>query len=105
MDPAIKNLREWVVLLFGLFCVLDVAGVQYGLILARAAADHSNPIVGQIESIIHGYRGAWQHVSVTPRQIHIFQGFLAGAAMSLLASLALIVAYGVRRTMLIRRKR
>jgi hypothetical protein len=112
LDPAIKNLREWVALLFGLFCVLDIAGVQYGLILARTAADHPNPVVGQIEAIIHGYRGAWQNLYVTPRQIHIFHGLLAGAAMSLLASLTLIIVHGVRvvraerrRVVLTRRKR
>jgi hypothetical protein len=96
LNPAIKNLREWVFLLFALFCVLDIAGVQYGMILARTAAERPNPIVGQIEAIIHGSRGAWQHVYVTSRQIHIFHGLLAGAAASLLASLSLIVAHGVR---------
>ena len=96
MDPAIKNLREWVALLFGLFCVLDIAGLQYGLLLARTAADHPNPVVGQIETIIHGYRGASQHLYVTSRQIHVFNGLLAGAGISLLASLTLIVAHGVR---------
>jgi hypothetical protein len=105
MDPAIKNLREWVALLFGLFCVLDVAGVQYGLILARTAAGHTNPVVGQIESITHGYGGAWKHFSMMPQQIHIFQALLAGAAITLLASLTLIVAHGVRRAALARRKR
>jgi hypothetical protein len=97
MDPAIKNLREWVALLFGLFCVLDIAGVQYGLILARTAADHTDPVAGQIESIIHGYGGAWKHLSIMPQQIHIFQALLAGAAITLLACLTLIVAHGVRR--------
>jgi hypothetical protein len=112
MDPAIKNLREWVVLLFTLFCVLDIAGVQYGLLLARTAAEHPNPLVGQIEAIIHGSRGAWHVAYVTPRQAHIFHGLLAAAGASLLASLSLIVWHGVRlvranrrRTALTRGKR
>jgi hypothetical protein len=96
MDPAIKNLREWVVLLFSLFCVLDIAGVQYGLVLAQTAAEHPNPLVGQIDAIIHGSRGAWHVAYVTPRQAHIFHGLLAAAGLSLLAALSLVVGHGVR---------
>ena len=82
----------------------------YAVILEVVA--ELRPVVGQIEAIIHGYRGAWQNLYVTPRQIHIFHGLLAGAAMSLLASLTLIIAHGVRvvraerrRVVLTRRKR
>lgn len=96
MDPAIKNLREWVVLLFTLFCVLDIAGVQYGLVLARTAAEHPDPLVGQIDAIIRGSRGAWHVAYVTTRQAHIFHGLLGAAGLSLLASLSLIVGHGVR---------
>ena len=38
MDPSVKNLREWVLLLFVLFCVLSIAGVQYGSGLADGAS-------------------------------------------------------------------
>jgi hypothetical protein len=34
---------------------------------------------------------------VTTRQILIFQGLLTGAALSLLATLSLIVAHGIRQ--------
>ena len=97
MDSSIKNLREWVVLLFSLFCVLDIAGVQYGMMLAQDAPLQPNPVVGQIVSIVRGPRGAWYNVYVTQHQLWIFQGLLAGAALALLATLGLIVAHGVHR--------
>lgn len=97
MDSSLKNLREWVVLLFFLFCVLDIAGVQYGMMLAQDAPLQPNPVVGQIVSMVRGPRGAWYNVYVTQHQFWIFHAFLAGAAMSLLATLSLIVAHGVRR--------
>ncbi len=96
MDPAIKNLREWIGLLFALFCVLDIAGVQYGFVLARTAVEHPNPVVGQIQAIIEGSRGALHVAYVTPHQAHIFHGLLAGACVSLLACLGVIVGHGVR---------
>lgn len=96
MDPAIKNLREWVGLLFALFCVLDLAGIQYGLALAQTAAEHPNPLVGQIQAMIQGSRGALHVGYVTSRQAHIFHGLLAGAFSSLLACLAVIVGHGIR---------
>ncbi len=111
MDSAIKNLREWVALLFVLFCVLDIAGLQYGMMLARTAAEHPDPDLGQIEAIVHGPRGAWQQVYVTTRQLHIFHGLLGAAAISLLASLSLVVAHGIwlvrseRRLVLLTRRR
>jgi len=37
LDPSIKNLREWIVLLFCLFCALDIAAVQYGMMLSHSA--------------------------------------------------------------------
>jgi hypothetical protein len=97
VDPSVKNVREWVVLLFLLFCVLDIAGLQYGVTLARDAAPQPNPDAGQIVSMVHGARGAWYNVYVTTRQILIFQGLLTGAALSLLATLSLIVAHGIRQ--------
>ncbi|MDB5397196.1 MAG: hypothetical protein JWM91_4702 [Rhodospirillales bacterium] len=96
MDPSVKNLREWVGLLFFLFCALDIAGVQYGMMLAEDAPLHPNPLIGQIEAIVQGPRGAWYNIYVTTRQLWIFHGLLAAAALSLLATLTLIVAHGVR---------
>jgi hypothetical protein len=97
VDPSVKNLREWVGLLFFLFCALDIAGVQYGMMLAADAPIHPNPIIGQIEAIVQGPRGAWYNVYITTRQLWIFHGLLGAAALSLFATLALIVAHGVRR--------
>ena len=98
MNPALKNLREWVLLLFVLFCVLSIAGVQYGITLAEGASPYSNPDLGQIVSMVQGPRGAWYNVYITVRQYWILNGLLGGAALSLLASLGLIVAHGVRQT-------
>ena len=89
MDPSVKNLREWVGLLFFLFCALDIAGVQYGMMLAADAPIHPNPIIGQIEAIVQGPRGAWYNVYITTRQLWIFHGLLGAAALSLFATLAL----------------
>lgn len=96
MDPALKNLREWVLLLFVLFCVLSIAGVQYGMTLADGASAYPNPDAGQVVSMIQGPRGAWYTVYVTVRQYWTLNGLLGVAALSLLASLGLIVAHGVR---------
>lgn len=96
MDPSVKNLREWVVLLFCLFCALDIAGVQYGVMLAANAPLHPDPDVGQVAAMVHGPRGAWYNVYVTTRQLWVFHGLLAGAAAALLATLSLIVAHGIR---------
>jgi hypothetical protein len=95
MDPQLKNLREWVALLFFLFCALDIAGMQYGIKLAATAPSHPDPVVGQIVAVIRGSRGAWHTMYVTTRQESIFYGFLGAAAAALLATLGLIVAHGV----------
>jgi hypothetical protein len=97
VDPSVKNLREWVGLLFFLFCALDIAGVQYGMMLAANAPLHPNPIIGQIESIVRGPRGAWYNVYVTSRQLWVFHGLLGAAALSLFATLSLIVAHGIKQ--------
>ena len=96
MDPSLKNLREWVLLLFVLFCVLSIAAVQYGMMLAQGASAYPNLDAGQIVPMVQGARGAWYTIYVTVRQYWILNGFLGGAALSLLASLGLIVAHGVR---------
>lgn len=96
MDPALKNLREWVLLLFVLFCVLSIAGVQYGMTLGQDASAYPNLDTGQIVSMVQGPRGAWYTVYVTVRQYWILNGLLGCAALSLLSTLGLIVAHGVR---------
>jgi hypothetical protein len=96
LDTSLKNLREWVLLLFVLFCVLSIAGVQYGMALAGGASPTPNPDVGQVVSIVQGPRGAWYNVYITVREYWTLNGLLAGAALSLLGSLGLIVAHGVR---------
>ncbi len=97
MDSSVKNLREWVLLLFLLFCVLDIAGLQYEMILAQDASPQPNPLLGQIVSMVQGPRGAWYNVYITARQFWILHALLASAAASLLATLGLIVAHGVRQ--------
>jgi hypothetical protein len=76
--------------------MLSIAGVQYGMVLARGASAYPNPDAGQIVSMIQGPRGAWYNVYVTVREYRILNGLLCGAALSLLASLGLIVVHGVR---------
>ena len=102
MDPALKNLREWVLLLFVLFCMLSIAGVQYGMALADGASAYLNPDLGQIVPIIQGPRGAWYNVYITAREYWILNGLLGAAALSLLGSLGLIVAHGVRHLRAVR---
>jgi hypothetical protein len=97
VDPSVKNLREWVLLLFVLFCVLSIAGVQYGMTLAQGASPYPNPDLGQIVSMTQGPRGAWYNVYVTSRQFWILHALLASSALSLALSLGLIVAHGVRQ--------
>ncbi len=96
MDPKLKNLREWVMLLFALFCALDVAGLQYGMMLASTAPEHPNPVMGQIVEMIHGSRRLAHPVYVTLGQATTFYAFLAGGAAALLAALGLVVAHGIR---------
>jgi hypothetical protein len=96
MDPSVKNLRDWVALLFSLFCVLDIAAVQYGMSLARTAPLHPEPLAGAIIAMIQGPRGAWYHVYVTQGQMTLLRTLLGGAALSLLATLGLIVGHGMR---------
>lgn len=97
MDPRVKNLREWVVLLFVLFCVLDIAGVQYGMHLVDISPDHPDAALGQIVALGHGPRNALSYVYVTERQILTFYGFLGASGASLLATLTLVVLNGIRQ--------
>ena len=96
MDPALKNLREWVALLFVLFLVLDIAGVQYGLHLARSSPVEPDPTLGEIIALIQGQRGGYYNVYVTPGQLSAYYGLLGAAGLSLLATLTLIVTHGIR---------
>jgi hypothetical protein len=97
LDPALKNLREWVALLFILFLVLDIAGVQYGLHLARSSPVEPDPTLGEIAALIQGQRGAYHNVYVTPGQRLAYYGLLGAAGLSLLATLTVIVAHGIRQ--------
>ncbi len=98
MDPNLKNLREWVILQFALFCVLDVAGLQYGMILASNAPDHPQPVLGQIIEMSRGSRASWRHIYITSAQFATFYGLLSAGAAALLATLALVVGHGIRRS-------
>jgi hypothetical protein len=97
LDPSIKNLREWVGLLFCLFCALDIVGLQYGVTLAQTAASQPDYETGQIAALLGGGRGDWHQIFVTPRQLLILHAVLCAAALSLLTSLSLIVFHGMRR--------
>lgn len=96
MDPSVKNLREWVGLLFCLFCVLDIVGVQYGMMLSHTAVLQPDYDTGRIAPMLSGGRGDWHQIYVTERELMILRGVLAAAAAALLASLGLIVAHGMR---------
>ena len=93
MDPRVKNLREWVLLLFALFCVLDIAGVQYEMHLANISPDHPEPVLGQIIALVQGS----SYVYITSRQAMVFYGFLGASGASLLATLTLLVINGIRQ--------
>ena len=60
MDASVKNLREWVGLLFALFCVLDIVGVQYGMMLSHTAALQPDYDTGRIAPMLSGGRGDWR---------------------------------------------
>jgi hypothetical protein len=96
VDPKLKNLREWVMLLFALFCVLDLAGMQYGMILAQNAPDHPQPLMGQIIEMSRGSRSSWRRIYVTSAQFATFYAFLGAGAAALLATLGIVVAHGIR---------
>jgi len=96
LDASVKNLREWVGLLFALFCVLDIVGVQYGMMLSHTAALQPDYDTGRIAPMLSGGRGDWHQIYVTERELMILRGVLTAAAVALLASLALIVGHGMR---------
>jgi hypothetical protein len=102
MNEKTKNFREWVVLLFVLFCVLDVAALQYGMMLTDTAGAHRNPVAGQIMEVIHGTRGALLNAAGKGRDLVVFYGFLSGAAVALIAMLGVLVAHCIGRTRAIR---
>lgn len=103
VDSSVKNLREWVGLLFALFCVLDIAGVQYGVHLAQISPDHPDPVAGKVVALISGPRGAWNYVYVTLRQSIVLYGMLGAAGLSLLATLGLLIGDGMRQAVAARR--
>ena len=104
MDPKLKNLREWVMLLLALFVVLDIAGVQYGMQLAGSASSEPNELTGEIVTLIQGSHGANYHVYVTPQELWVCYGLLGGAGLALLSMLSLIVVHGMRRVRIDRRE-
>ena len=97
MDPALKNLREWVALLFVLFLVLDIAGFQYGMHLAGSSPIEPDPGSGATFAILQGQHGVYYSIYPTPAQLWSYFGLLSAAGLSLLATLTLIVAHGIRR--------
>lgn len=97
MDPALKNLREWVALLFALFLVFDIAGLQYGLQLAQSSPVEPDTVLGAIKPLIEGQRGAYFNVYVTESQQVAYFGLLGAAGLSLLATLTVIVVHGIRQ--------
>ncbi len=97
MDPSVKNLREWVGLLFALFCALDIAAVQYGVNLIGMSPDHPEPALGRTVALIHGARRAWAYVYVTSLQMNVLHAFLGAAAASLFAMLGVVIADGMRQ--------
>ncbi|HLG88828.1 MAG TPA: hypothetical protein VKZ79_16695 [Alphaproteobacteria bacterium] len=97
MDPALKNLREWVALLFVLFLVLDLAGLQYGLHLAQSSPLEPEPALGAVWALVQGQRGSFFNIYVTEAQRAAYFGLLGAAGLSLLATLTLIVVHGIRQ--------
>lgn len=91
LDPALKNLREWVALLFALFLVLDLAGLQYRMQLDLSSPAEPNPALGAVWSL------GQSSIYVTAGQCWAYYGLLGAAGLSLLATLTLIVAHGIRR--------
>lgn len=96
MDPGLKNLRDWVLLLFVLFCVLDIAGVQYGMRLVENSPDHPEPALGQIVALVYGQRDDSGYVYITERQSLVFYGFLGASGVALMGSLGIVIAHGMR---------
>ena len=97
MDPALKNLRQWVVLLFALFLVLDVAGVQYGMMLAQSSPLEPDASLSQIAIMLNDLRGDVYNVYVMPHQLFAYYSLLTAAGLSLLATLSVIVGHGIHR--------
>jgi len=96
LDPALKNLREWVGLLFVLFLVLDIAGVQYGLHLAGSSPVEPDPDLGAIFAVLQGQHGVYYNIYLTPEQLWSYYGLLGAAGLSLVATLTIIVVHGIR---------
>ena len=92
---ALKNLREWALLLFALFIALDLGGVQYGLHLAATAPRAPDIATGHVAALVRGHRAARYFIYVTPHERFVLLTILAAAAIALLALLALIVVHGV----------
>jgi len=103
LDPAVRNLREWIGLLFVLFLVLDVAGVQYGMVLAHSSPQAPDASLRQIAVTLNDLRGDAYNVYVTPKQLFAYYGLLTAAGLSLLAVLTIIVGHGIHQLRIARR--
>jgi len=95
LDPATKNLRQWVGLLFILFLVLDLAAVQYGSHLAQSSPLEPSASAGQVALSLKDIRGHAYTVYPTQPQRLVYYGLLVSTGLSLLATLALIVGHGI----------
>jgi hypothetical protein len=85
-------------LLFALFCVLDIAGMQYGMRLVHTAPTHPEPRLGQIVEMVNRAGGLSSPVYITSVEAAVFYGLLGAGAAALLTTLGLIVAHGIRLT-------
>ena len=97
MDPALKNLREWIGLLFLLFLALDVAGVQYGMVLAHSSPLEPDAFLRRIAVMLSDLRGDSYNVYVMPQQLFAYYGLLTASGLALLAALTIIVGHGIHQ--------
>jgi hypothetical protein len=97
LDPAVKNLREWIALLFVLFLVLDMAGMQYGMSLAQSSPLDPDATLSQIPVTLTDLRGDSYNVYVLPTQLFGYYGLFTAAGLSLLAMLTVIVGHGIQQ--------
>jgi len=97
VDAAVKNLREWIVLLIGLFIAFDLAGVQYRMQLSRTAALEPDTLTGRIAELVEGCPDGdgFCSIYVTPDELLTLHGILGAALLALLATLGVIIGHGI----------
>lgn len=98
MDPALKNLREWVLILALLFISFDLAGIEYGARLDASASSTPDLSTDRVAALVRSHRADRYFIYVTSKQRHIFIGLGCGAAGALLTLLGVIVVHGMRIT-------